>query len=52
MKIYIILLLLCICIIIQQISIQKILKDIKLLQENEEVIRQAINDLHKKLNKF
>lgn len=48
MKIYIILLLLCMCIIIQQISIQKITKDIKQLKENEEVLRQAVNVLDKK----
>lgn len=51
MKIYIILLLLCICIILQQIVIQKVLKDIKLLQENQEVLRQGINILDKKISK-
>lgn len=51
MKIYIILLLLCMCIIIQQISIQRLTKDIKQLKENEEVVRQAINILDKKISK-
>lgn len=51
MKIYIIFLLLCMCIIIQQISIQKITKDIKQLKENEEVVRQAVNILDKKISK-
>lgn len=51
MKIYIILLLLCMCIIIQQISIQKITKDIKQLKENEEVLRKVVNVLDKKISK-
>lgn len=51
MKIYIIFLLLCMCIIIQQISIQKITKDIKQLKENQEVLRQGINILDKKISK-
>lgn len=52
MKIYIIFLLLCICIIIQQISIQRLTKDIKQLKENQEVLRKVINDLDKKINKI
>lgn len=51
MKVNIILLLLSICIILQQIVIQKVLKDIKLLQENQEVLRQGINILDKKISK-
>lgn len=51
MKVNIILLLLSVCIILQQIVIQKVLKDIKLLQENQEVVRQGINILDKKISK-
>ena len=51
MKVNIILLLLSVCIILQQITIQKVLKDIKLLQENQEVLRQGINILDKKISK-
>lgn len=51
MKVNIILLLLSVCIILQQIVIQKVLKDIKLLQENQEVLRQGINILDKKISK-
>lgn len=51
MKITIILLLLNICIIIQQLVIQGILKDIKKLKENEEYLRKGINDLYKKMIK-
>ena len=51
MKIYIIFLLLCMCIIIQHISIQRLTKDIKQLKENEEVLRQAVNVLDKKISK-
>ena len=51
MKVNIILLLLSVCIILQQIVIQRILKDIKLLQENQEVLRQGINILDKKISK-
>lgn len=51
MEVNIILLLLSVCIILQQIVIQKVLKDIKLLQGNQEVLRQGINILDKKISK-
>lgn len=49
MKIYILIILLNICIIMQQIVIQEISKEIKQIKENNEILRIGFNHINIKL---
>ena len=44
----ILMLLLFIAVLIQQITIEELISDIKILKNNEEILRQGINHLNKK----
>ena len=44
----ILMLLLFIVVLIQQITIEELISDIKILENNEEILRQGINYLNKK----